>query len=335
MVSENINLSQQGQSGDESMSAIQDKTANFGRKPRSSKVMTQKKLNEQIRSGFGQGHGVGYQPWLQIRRKNSSSKSNQVVAWMPPLGRTAHYFSRGEYHTALVLLWLGVWDLREQYPLWPIPHPHPMEGARGTEGIKFAWSRGLLEIAQEAGIVHGVEFGTKIPYVATIDLLAMAPLSSGLKLVGFSSKPITEHDEEVKIRTLERLELERRYFDEIDAGYIVASAAIVPSLMAGQLEWWLDCSTLNCAPELIPLVDRFIDHFNNHNELSIAELVTELSSLLAITLDSAWLLFRHCAWVQKIDIDPTVRVLTSHPAQVGGVALRSALRQKFFGGDWK
>jgi hypothetical protein len=305
------------------------------RKPRSSKVMTLKKLNEQIRLGFGQGHGSRYQPWLKIRRKNSSPNSNQVVAWMPPLGRTAHYFSRGEYHTALTLLWLGVCDLREQYPLWPIAHPHPMEGARGAENMKFNWSRGLLEIAHEAGIEHGVEFGTKIPYTATIDMLAMAPMDNGMKLVGISSKPIVDHDDEVKGRTLERLELERRYFEEINAGYFVTSSGVIPGLMAGQLEWWLDCSNLHCAPELIPMVEFFADRINKHNELSIAELVTEASSFLSIKLDAAWLLFKHCAWSQKIDIDPTIRVLTSHPVRHGGIALRSKLRQKFFGGDWK
>lgn len=317
------------------ISATQDIQTELRQKPRRSKVMTQKKLNEQIRLGFGQGHGSRYQPWLKIRRKNSSPDSNQVVAWMPPLWRAAHYFSRGEYHMALLLLWLGVLDLREQYPLWPIAHPHPMDGAKGTEGIKFAWSRGLCEIAKEAGIMHGVEFGTKIPYVATIDMLAMAPIGDQLTLVGFSSKPIDDHADDVKVRTLERLELERRYLEEIDAGYFVTSSSMVPGLMAGQLEWWLDCSTLHCAPELIPMIDRFADHMNKHNELSISELVAEASSLLTIKLESAWLLFRHCAWSLRIDIDPTVRVLTSHPVQAGGVALRSRLRQKFFGGDWK
>ncbi len=317
------------------ISLSKDITPRLPQKPRSSKVLTQKKLSEQIRLGFGQGHDSNYQPWLKIRRKNTSPDSNQVVAWMPPLGRTAHYFSRGEYHTALTLLWLGVCDLREQYPLWPIAHPHPMEGAKGTENLKFRWSRGLLAIARDAGIEHGVEFGTKIPYTATIDMLAMAPMENGLKLVGFSSKPIDDQDDEVKVRTLERLELERRYFEEINAGYFVTSSGIVSSLMAGQLEWWFDCSTLHFAPELIPRIDSFAEFISKHKEFSIVELVTAASSFLSINIEAAWLLFFHCAWTQKIDIDPTSRMLTSLPIKPGGIALRSKLRQKFFGGDWK
>ncbi|MDD4929789.1 MAG: TnsA endonuclease N-terminal domain-containing protein [Gallionella sp.] len=316
--------------------APQDTDAELCPKPRRSKVMTLKKLYVQIRLGFGQGHGSEYQPWLKIRRKNSSPNSNQVVSWMPPLGRTAHYFSHGEFHSALLLLWLGVQDLREQYPLWPMPHPHPLSGTPGAEAeaLKLKWSRGLLAIAEDAGIKHGVEVGTHIPYVATIDLLATVRLVDGVRLIGFSSKPISDVDDEIKQRTLERLEMERRYFAEINAGYFVSSSSLVPSLMAGQLECWLDYSTLDCSPELMPLVDQFAEHLNNHDDLSISEAVTSAAALLSITIESAWFLFRHCGWTQKIDIDPSIRVITSHPLRRGGLALRTKLREKFFGGNW-
>lgn len=189
--------------------------------PRHNKKMTLKKLIEKIRFGHGQGHGKEYQSWLQIRRKNSTSKSNQVVAWMQPLGRVAHYFSRGEYKIALLLLWLGIEDLREQYPLWPIAHPHPLQGAEGAESKTLPWGRGLLEIASEAGINHGIEVGTDIPYIATIDLLVTLRTLRGLTLVGISCKPFSSPNGVIRLRTLERLELERRYFQEADARYLV------------------------------------------------------------------------------------------------------------------
>jgi hypothetical protein len=250
---------------------------------------------------------------------------------MPPLERTAHYWSRGEFHFALLLFWLGVQDLREQFPLWPNAHPHPLVGAFGSEDMEFKWSRGLLKIAADAGIDHGVEFGTNIPYVATIDLLATVRQKNGLKLIGFSSKPIGNSDVEVKNRTLERLELERRYFVEIEAAYFVTSSTLVPSLFAGQLEWWFDCATLHFASELLPLADSFANFLNSHLDFSIAEAVTSAAESLSITLDKGWLLFRHCAWTQKIDIDPSVQILTSHPVKSGGHALRAELRKKYFG----
>lgn len=302
---------------------------------RRTKVMTKKKILEQILLGFGQGHGSSYQPWLQIRRKNSSSKSNQVVSWIPPLNRAGHYFSRGEFHTALLLLWLGVRDLREQYPLWPIAHPHPLIGALGYQRLVCKWAPGLMEIANGADIEHGVNVGTNIPYVATLDFLAMACVEGEPRLVGISCKPISNQMAEVKERTLERLELERRYMSAVGGGYFVSNSALVLSALAGQLEWWLDCATLHCAPELLVYADRFADMINGCDDLSVVEAVTRAIGLLSISNDAGWLLFRHCAWTQKIDIDPMVQIVMSYPIKRGGVEFRSKLRIKLFGGDWK
>lgn len=298
-------------------------------------MMTKEKQRAKIQAGFGQGHGSDYRSWLYIRRKNPSPVSNQVVSWMPTLGRVAHYFSRGEYHTALLLLWLMVLDLREQFPLWPVSHPHPLTGAQAVEGQALPWSKGLLEIAREADIDHGVEIGTHIPYVATTDLMATVPFDGHVKLFGFSSKAISNPNEEVKERTLERLELERRYASDVDAGFVVTNSALVTDVLAGQLEWWLDCSTLDCAPELISKVDEFAYILNAHDDLSIEESVHLAVKRLSLSLACCWLLFRHCAWTLKIDIDPSVRVFTSFPIQHGGIALRSRLRRQFFGRDWQ
>jgi hypothetical protein len=292
--------------------------------------MSYKKLYEQIRLGLGQGHGRYYQPWLQIRRKNPSPCSNQVVAWLPPLQRVAHFFSRGEYHTALLLLWLAVLDLREQYPIWPIAHPHPLTGAEGASQLKLAWSRGLLQIAQKAGIDHGYEIGSRRPYIATMDLVATVKSKNELKLFAFSSKPINDADQEVKWRTLERLELERRYTDEIRALYLVSSSSLVPTLMAGNLEWWLDCSTLHFQPSMLLLANRFSDCVNKRTDLSLSESIHYAAKTIGIPLDTAWLLFRHCAWTQKIDIDPSWPVIATYPIRAGGRELRASVRRQLF-----
>lgn len=296
---------------------------------RRNKVMTVKKLSEQIRRGQGQGHGKEYQPWLQIRRGNSTSKSNQVVAWMPPLGRIAHYFSRGEYKVALLLLWLGADDLREQYPLWPVAHPHPLQG--GAESIELPWVRGLIEIARDAGINHGVEVGTNIPYVATIDLLATLHTRLGPKLIGISCKPYGSPDAVVRPRSLERLELERRYFAEIGEKYWVANSALVSNSMAGQLELLIGAADLKHETGLILHSSRFAAYITNNPNLSMADAVVQAAQVVGIDESDGWQLFRYCSWYQLVDFDPTRPILTSHPIPRGGWALRSELRAEIFG----
>lgn len=303
---------------------------------RRSSQMSYKKLYRQIALGYGQGHGAYYQPWLRIRRKNTSPKSNQVVAWLPPLRREAHFFSRGEYHTALLLLWLQVQDLREQYPIWPVPHPHPLSGAPNVNDTQLPWSKGLLAIAKAAGIDHGVEVGTRQPYVATMDLVATAEVNGKIRLFTFSSKPIVDPSEEIKWRTLERLELERRYVQEIGGKHVITTSALIPIRVAGHLEWWLDGVCHGGQDALQAKADHFAAHVEMCAEhLSMAEAVRGAAQEVSIDLDSAWLLFRHCGWTQKIDIDPTQPLLTSYPIQRGGRALRSVIRRRLFDGDWQ
>jgi hypothetical protein len=303
-------------------------------KQRRARGMTYAKLTARIALGHGLGSGSRYIPWLMLRKKNPSPDSNQVISRMPPLGRTAHYFSRGEYHTALFLLWLGVEDLREQFPIWPIPHPHPLESHGTMQGKPRQWSRGLLAIAADAGVKHGVEFGTNVPYVASLDLLATTRHGGRSALTIFSSKPIDSPEDDVRWRTLERLELERRYAIDIAARYYVSSAALVSVLTAGQLETWLDASSLRYFPHLANYAVPFAASFNESKALSIIEAVRKAASQCSLDLDQAWFLFRHCAWTQAIDIDPTVRMLHSYPARPGGRALRQAWQQQLFGETW-
>lgn len=291
--------------------------------------MTYKKLYQKIREGWGQGHGSHYRTFLPIRRRNPSPESNQVAAWLPPLGRSAHFFSRGEFKLGILFLWLGVRDLREGYPLWPVPHPHPLTGAPGTESYQLPWSRGLLDIARDAGIDHGNVVGTRVPYIATMDLLATIQIHDEIRLAAFSSKPIDSPDEEVKWRTLERLELERRYTSELQIPYCVAASSLVPNLMAGQLELWLGASCL--APALLRLVDYFLELFLRMEDAAIVEAIRHAARKMRLQEDIAWTLFRHCAWTQAIDIDPTVETLTSRPPEKGGRTLKTSIQNQLFG----
>ncbi|MEJ7806646.1 MAG: hypothetical protein WKG03_12105 [Telluria sp.] len=296
--------------------------------------MTPQKLAARIALGHGTGSGADYLAWLTLRRKNASPESNQVISWMPPLRRTAHYFSRGEYHTALFLLWLGVRDLREQFPIWPIAHPHPLENQAETRTGIRPWSKGLLAIAKDAGIKHGAEYGTNLPYVASLDLVATTIYQSGHALTVFSSKPIQTGDEKIKWRTLERLELERRYAAEILARYYVSSSALISLRTAGNLENWLDASTMDNTPELARYAEQFAAEVQARSQLSAVEAVTCAATVCSLSIGQAWFLFRHCAWTQLIDIDPTVRILNSHPIPAGGRALRANLQRRLFGEQW-
>lgn len=159
-------------------------------------------------------------------------------------------------------------------------------------------------------------------------------IGATVKLAIFSSKPIDDRDAEVRWRTLERLELERRYAQEISAPYHISSSALVPILLAGQLEWWLGCATLALTPSLLPLAEPFAEEVMHRSNDSIAEAVCAAVDRLRIDLDSGWILFRHCAWTQAIDVDPSQKILTTYPMRPGGRKLRQNLQKSLFGESW-
>lgn len=292
------------------------------------RTMTWDKLYKHLLQGFGMGHGAAYQPWLTLRRKNPSKSSNQVAAYLFLQQRHGFFFSRGEYQIALLLLWLGVEDMREQFPLWPIAHPHPLFGALGSEKIQLPYSQGLLQIAKEAGIDHGVYPGTKIPYVATMDFMITIRIGGDLKLVAVSCKPFCTLEDEIKWRTLERLELERRYAEHNRIRYLVLSSRAVPILMAGQLEWCFAYSHIADIPQVAPALKTFVAEFDSTPDLSIANAVRRASELSKLSLENGWIAFRHCAWTQRIDVDLSKQILTTYPVNRGGRDLRTRLQHE-------
>jgi hypothetical protein len=285
------------------------------------------KISDRIQAGAGTGHRAEYTPWLPVTRRNSSPHSNQIVAWLPPLGRSAHFFSRGEYRTALLLLWLGVVDLREQFPIWPMPHPHPLDGAIGAPS-NLPWSQGLLDIASAAGIDHGYEVGSRIPYVATIDLLATVRSAGRLNVVAFSSKPISNSSAFLGWRTHERLELERRYANALPCPYFVTSSSLVPATMAANLESWMADAILDRPDNLLHKVELFSSQISLHGNLAARDAIGRAGVACGISHDDAWRLYRHCAWHQIIDVDPTCRFLTSYPLPQGGQVIQRELADK-------
>jgi len=296
------------------------------------RTMTWKKLEQHMLMGHGMGHGADYQPWLTLRRKNTSKCSNQVAAYLFALDRAGYFFSRGEYQIALMLQWLGVEDIREQYPIWPISHPHPLFGAPGAESMHLGHSPGLLQIAKEAGIAHGVYPGTRIPYVATYDFLLTVRDNDVLKLIALSCKPIDDPNNEIKWRTLERLELERRYAAHNHIRYVVVSSRLVPILMAAHLEWCVDSATLAEAPHLKAVAPLFATEFASTPDLSIADAVLRSSTVCKLEQHDGWTVFRHCLWTQAIDLDLSQAILTTYPAVRGGRRLRQQLKKTLIGG---
>lgn len=190
---------------------LEDFCARPRREPPQTGKMTMNKLLRLIRSGYGQGHLHRYKPWLRVTKHDYSPVSNVGHLQSHIKGRLHHVRALSESHSAILLYWLGALDLRDQYPVWPWSHDHLSWGLDGQE--RLPKMPGLLEIAREAGIEHGVYLGTTLPYVATLDLVSTWRKPDGsFYFVVHECKPRElVFNPDPLSRVKERLQLTRRY----------------------------------------------------------------------------------------------------------------------------
>lgn len=296
--------------------------------------MSLRRLHSQIIEGRGVGVGDAYQPWIRVTKRNTSSTSNQSIAHMPGFARQLHFLSRGEKHFAHLLLWLGVDDVREQFPLWPWPHPHPMLEL----STKKRWPEhpGISAIAKEAGIALRPYAELAIPAILSIDQFVTLPTrDEEARIVGISCKPRSKLvSSSPSDRTRERLELDRRYCEVAELKHLLIHPEQIPKMLRNQLDW------------LAPLVPRerlnaicasgsyraFVERLNERAYSYPLKLAASEASKGLNWPDRYVRFCTHTAlWRLDVDADLLRPVSMFEPIKPGGRVARDVIRKNIFG----
>lgn len=178
-------------------------------------VLDQKAIDERVRKGAGQGHGAHYVPWILAPSTSLDSHKYRTLGWKT--GREHHLLSSLEFDVFCLLDWSPtVLDIREQFPLLPLSDtlsiatqmriPHPHEQFRRASPRKYI--------------------------VMTTDLLIDIQTDTGVRQVALDIKPSGELD---KRRTLEKLELARRYWAARNVDWGIITEFDYSSVMARNL----------------------------------------------------------------------------------------------------
>lgn len=179
---------------------------------RNGQTWDEAKLARLFTQGAGSGRGRDYKPWLTVRRVASSGRSNR------PLGRTTgrvhHLLSDIERRAFLIYDWAeNVTDIREQFPL-----------------DRAATQR----IAGEMGVRHPSYPGDSVPVVMTTDLLLDVRIEGRDLLAARAIKPASALND---TRTLEKLEIERRFWAEREVDWGLVTERDLPPVLISNLEW--------------------------------------------------------------------------------------------------
>lgn len=296
-------------------------------------VYTRRKLvqvSRAIRAGYGQGRGDAYLPWMQIRKNSSSPTSHQVFDSVGLQARNHHFLSELEFHTALLISYLGAAELRECLPLWPFEHPHPDTGLDDDLDLRFDQVPGLLEIAKDAGIKHGNFVGTTLPYIASIDLMFRVWQGRKWRLLGISCKPkdITEQS----TRAQERIELDRLYCTAVGAHHHHEDGSSFSTELIRQLIGFRPAVSFLRAHRRTNRLQDFVCKFNDYaNDRFVSDAALAAGRDVRLDRDDAFAFFRLGVWLHLIDIDLTQPVQMRKPIKPGGASVIQALTSRYWG----
>ncbi len=170
------------------------------------------KLARFRKEGRGQGTGVNYKPWLTIQDVPSRGRTARPTGWKT--GRLHHLLSDIETAAFYLLDWEdNVQDIREQFPL----------DRDKTQ-----------QIASEMGVPHPSDVKTKVDVVMTTDLLVDLQTLHGRRLLAIAIKMSTDLDD---ARTVEKLEIERRYWAGQGTEWIIVTDRDMNEDRVANIRW--------------------------------------------------------------------------------------------------
>lgn len=241
------------------------------------------KLKRFAKEGRGTGHGSDYRPWLQVQDVPSHGRSTRIHSHKT--GRQHHLLSDLETGLFLILDWADhVVDIREQFPL----------------------DRDVTRmLAAKMGVVHPRDVQTKTDIVMTTDLLVDVRLDGGVSLIALSVKPASKLE---GARTLEKLELERRFWARINVPWYLVTERELHAVRIGNLRWLHEMRSLD---ELkTPHADYWPDRCNRFlGELSrvrgglIEDFLKHLQQNCEFGAGEAMTVLRHLAANKRIRLD--------------------------------
>lgn len=242
------------------------------------------KLDRWLKEGRGQGEGENYKPWLTIQDFPSMGRVTRVFGWTT--NRIHHFFSDTQLKYFYLLDWEErVIDIREHYPLIDLEV--------------------VLKNTSDLKLDKFIDKKTKEPYILTTTFLITLLNPDGQK--SFAARSIKYASELSKKTTIEKLEIERRYWTAKGINWGIVTNKDINDVRAKNIEWIHsamtsdDCNGLS-RDEFDDLLDgllyRLID-----NQQNIREIISRFEKDYSLDAGAGLLLFKHLIAGKRIALD--------------------------------
>lgn len=233
----------------------------------------QTKYEQHLKAGRGQGEGAAYLPWICIQDFSSLGMVSRVRS--DKTRRIHHFLSRNELRYFYLLEWSdNVLDIREQYPLGD---------------LELA-----TDIASKTGIKYPRDNISGFPYILTCDFMITTQ-------DGFKARTVKCASELQNIRTLEKLEIERRYWQELGVDWRLVTEHEIPLQRVKNIEWLHTSAVL---PEYLSdscLRERILDQAAFGTP--IPQILADIDEQYTLPEGSGLYLIKHLLWKKRLQIE--------------------------------
>lgn len=243
-----------------------------------------------IKAGRGQGTGSVYLPWVSIHDFSSLGMVSRIVGYKS--GRVHHFLSRNELDYFFMLEWSDkVMDIREQFPLLDVEM--------------------AVDIAQKSGINYPRDNVSGFPYILTCDF--MITTVDGLK-----ARTIKCLSELQNKRTIEKLEIERRYWQYMGIDWKIVTENQIPKQKCLNIEWLYTSVEI---PEYLDLQRLRIELRDKiHAGIPIGIALEDFEAQNGLPPGSGILLLKNMLWHKELRCDmevPLVKTIFSNRRRQG------------------
>jgi hypothetical protein len=271
------------------------------------RTTNQAKIEKWVRAGKGQGRGTDYSPWLTVQDVPSQGLATRIRGYKTK--RVHHLLSKLETDFFCLLEFSpGVIDIREQFPLLPLEE--------------------TLAIAEACDVRHPTDPKSQEAVVMTTDFVITGLRQRKQEEVARTIK--YSQDLEAK-RTLEKLEIERRYWQshQVDWG-IVTEREIPPVLVQNcrLLRDYLEPSEKDLPNGEIETLAKFLTEKVKQQAAVLRTIALDCDRQLGFAQGTSLAVAYHLIatrqwqidWQLPLDSGKPLMLLPDHTACAGGVA---------------
>jgi TnsA endonuclease C terminal./TnsA endonuclease N terminal. len=242
------------------------------------------KLDRWIKEGRGQGEGENYKPWLTIQDFPSMGRVTRVFGWTT--NRIHHFFSDTQLKYFYLLDWEErVIDIREHYPLIDLEV--------------------VLKNTSDLKLDKFIDKKTKEPYILTTTFLITLLNPDGQK--SFAARSIKYASELSKKTTIEKLEIERRYWTAKGINWGIVTNKDINDVRAKNIEWIHSAMTSDdynglSKDDFDELLDALLYRLID-NQQNIRKIISRFEKDYSLDAGAGLLLFKHLIAGKRIALD--------------------------------